>query len=225
MTQTDDVLRAAELYASGDDHELLSHASEFWARHGSTGAGAAELARFARIAAFRAGAAESDLWQARAISAACQTGAWRSLALSLQPHFYKLVGSGELDAAEQVLDEMASLASSDHADPPERDLVDGILSERRALLFAERGDWPRAAEWYRTALALCPAGDRRELKVKGGLARSEWLGGGTDSDAVAAFESLETLAEPFPDVHEAARENLAAARVGDRARSVPFDLI
>ena len=72
---------------------------------------------------------------------------------------------------------------------------------------------------------MCPPGDRRELKVQGGRAWAEWLGGGTDEAAAVAFESVVAASEAFPDVHEAAKVNLAAALAADRSLSVPFDLV
>ena len=141
MSATGDVVRAEQLYTWGRYEELLDLSSQFWATQGSTTPGAAEIARYARIAAFRVQPAEADLWQARAITAACATGSWRSLALSLQPYFMRLLGSCEYGAAEAVLDEMEMLARSDHIGAPTPDLVAGILAERWALLHVMREEW------------------------------------------------------------------------------------
>lgn len=225
MNISSDAVVAERLYASGDDQGLLDHAATVWTTHGSNALGSAEVARFARIAAFRSKSRDDDLWQARAVAAACITGAWGSLALSLQQYFFRLLAQGEHEAAAGVLDEMERLAQQEHEGPPDKKLVSGILAERRALLFAERGEWQAAADCYEEALALCPDGSRRFLKVKGGLARSRWLAGGDRDAAVSEFESLTAASEAFPDVHNAAIANLAAARAGDLQLAVPFDLI
>lgn len=225
MNISNDAFVAEQLYESGDDQGLLEHAAAVWGIHGSNALGSAEVARFARIAAFRSKSRDDDLWQARAVAAACITGAWRSLALSLQQYFFRLLALGEHEAAEGVLDEMERLAQQEHEGPPVKKLVSGILAERRALLLTGRGEWQAAAICYEAALALCPKGARRFLKVKGGLARSRWLAGGDHGAAVIEFESLAATSEAFPDVHNAALTNLAAAKAGDRPGSAPFDLI
>lgn len=225
VSAPNDVGRAEHLFATGHYDAILDLASEFWSAYGSTEPGAAEIARYARIAAYRVRPTQDDLWQARAVSSACATGSWRSLALSLQQYFFRLLGSGEYGAAEAVLDEMEMLAQSGHVGPPAQDLLVGILAERRALLHIKREEWPQATECYSRALAVCLPGERRELKVQGGMAWADWLGGGTDETAARAFERLVEASEAFPDVNEAAKANLAAARAGDRSRAIPFDLL
>ena len=225
MSPSNGLSVAEHLYARSDDQALLDHARAFWRSHGPADPESAEVARFARVAAFRSGSADDDLWQARAVAAACTTGAWRSLALSLQQYFYRLLGRGEHEAAEGVLEEMERLAEHEHEGPPEKDLVSGILAERRALLLTDRGEWSAALTYYKKALDLCPQGTRRSLKVRGGLARSEWLAGGDHEVAANEFKSLASESKAFPDVRNAALTNVAAAKAEDRSGSVPFDLV
>lgn len=225
MRTDDDLRRAEELFASGDDDALLDYATAFWARHGPTGAGASEVARFARIAAYRSRPAQDQTWQARAIEAACLTGSWRSLALSLRQYADRLTVSGELRAADSLLRVMEVLTNLDQQGEPPKDLVDGILAERRAFLLTQSQDWAGAAKWLSKALHLCPTGERRELKVKGSLARAKWLAGGPDHEAVREFQALVNASADCPDVREWAEANLQAAQAGDRSRSIPFDLL
>lgn len=214
-----------DLYAAGDDRGLLEFARNFWSYHGSSHPESPEVARFARVAAFRSATGEDELWQARAVEAAYFTGAWRSLALSLQQYFFRPLALGNHEAAEGVLAEMERLAQQEHEGLPTKELVNGILAERRALLLTERAEWLAAANFYEKALDFCPDPSRRFLKVKGGLVRSKWLAGGDHATAATAFESLAADGEPYPDVHSAALTNLAAARAEDRMSSVPFDLV
>lgn len=243
-----------QLYANGRDQDLLDLADKVWADNGPDCPGAAEVARFARVAAYKKGAqaataleearakadaaqveearervehakAEDDLWQARTIVAASITGTWRTLALSLQQYFHRCIDRREYPAAEAVLEMMEELAQKPHEGLPPEDLTVGILAERRGLLLTELEKWDETAASYQTALDLCPTGERRYLKVSGGLARCKWLAGGDDAAAAQAFEALRDESEAFPDVHEQAVANLDAARAGDRSMSVPFDLV
>lgn len=220
-----DAVKAEELCVTGDDEGLLTFAEDFWSRQGPFAPGAAEIARYARLAAYRSRPADDQTWQARAVEAACLNGTWGSLALSLRQYFDRLVGSGDLDAAESVLRVMEMIASVGTVGLPDQDFVTGILAERRAVLLAERRDWTSAAEWFSKALDLGPKGGRRESKVKGNMARASWLAGGATEDAVRAFEALANASNAWPDVHEWAESNLNAARAGDTSRSVPFDLL
>lgn len=225
MRTDDDALKAEELFVSGDDEALLKHATAFWDRRGATAAGAAEVARLARIAAYRSMPEQDQTWQTRAVEAACLTGAWRSLALSLRQYADRLTVAGEHGAADSLLRVMEMLASLEQEGVPPKELVDGILAERRAFLLSESHDWAGAAEWLSKALDLCQSGERRQLKVKGGLARARWFAGGSDQAAVGDFEALVDASAGFPDVREWVEANLQAARAGDRTRSVPFDLL
>ena len=128
----EDALKAERLFAKGGDEaldELLELATEFWDRHGPTGPDAAEVARLARVAAYLRKPAEDHVWQARAVEAACMTGAWRSLALSLRQYADRLVDNDDFESAESVLHAMEMLAQLRHEGLPESGLVEGILAE------------------------------------------------------------------------------------------------
>lgn len=225
MTGIEAAQRAAQLFEAGEtnDEELLGHATHAWETFGPGEPGIAEVARFARIAAYRLNRAP-ELWQTRHISSATMSGAWRSLALSLQPYFYLLLRIPDFDAAEQVVVEMERLAGIDHTGPPTRDLLDGIVAERRGLLFTKAERWEEAARAYERARLFTTPGDRRALKVLGGLARSRWLAGGPAAEAAEVFRRMVSESDAFPDVQEAARRNLTAAEAGDASQSVSFDL-
>ena len=192
VSSLDAALRAEDLFVRGKafDDELLRHATTAWETFGPAASGIAEVARFARIAAYRRGLRSAELWQARHVSAAAVSGAWRSMALALQPSFYRLLETHDVDAAERVLVEMERLAGRDHYGPPAASPSTGILAKRRGLLCTEAERWDEAVDAYERAGSYATPRDRRALKVDGGLARSRWKAGGT---ATAAAEVLQRL--------------------------------
>jgi hypothetical protein len=221
---------AERLFESGKDHDaaLLAFAESVWPRTDDEVEPAhAEVARFARVAAYRAKSPTVHEWQTRHVAASSLTGNLRSLCLSLQPAFFVLAGRERFDEAHSVLDAMGILAQGSLVDaPPSAALLARVLTERRAFAFRLEKRWVEAIEWYERALALAPSGSRGEAKVAGGLATARWLGGGSHGDAVEDFSVLvETTAAWHNDVWEAATSNLAAAQAGDRAAAVPFDLL
>lgn len=224
---------AERLFEHGQDGDLLVFAAENWPRPGlPLTADDAELARFARIAAYRqskssreASMSVVDLWQARAIEAASAAGAFRSAALSLQPQFYALCTALNFNEARAILDEILRLIESQkQPGPPAENTARRIHAERMAFSFIEEGRWGDALVWYTAAASYCLAGSRAALKVEGGRARAAWLAGGSAISAWSTFDVVRTASSEYPDVQRAAEANLAAAREDDPTRSVPFDL-
>ncbi|MBQ0944019.1 hypothetical protein KAK07_11805 [Ideonella sp. 4Y16] len=219
--------RLFEMGKAGDA-ELLDRAGHAWpADQEALRPSDAEVARYARISAYRSEQGLASEWQARHVAAASLTGNLRSLCLSLQPAFFMLVSRKHYRGAHAVLDAMGAIAGACSVDgPPEAALVDRILAERRAYLYRIEERWEESIVWYQRALDLCDRGTRSFAKVRGGLALAKWLAGGPVEDAVAEFKSLVELSQPWRnDVFEAATSNLAAARSGNHTASVPFDLV
>lgn len=224
--------RAECLFEHGQDADLLAFAATNWPGPGlPLTADHAELARFARVAAYRcypsvpeSTRALMDLWQARAIAAASASRALRSAALSLQPHFFALVGASRFLDARAVLEEMLRLIElRKHRGPPIEKLARRIHAERMALSFTEEGRWDDAISWYEKSAGYCRPGSRAALKVEGGRIRAVWLAGGSAVDAANAFEAVWSASSQYPDVHDAAEKNLAAARAEDSTCSCSFD--
>jgi hypothetical protein len=226
MVETLDAHEAEKLFGAGgeaNDSELLARAAASWTA--TPDADLAEVARFARIVAYRAGdRIGAELWQARAVAAAAGTGALRSLALSLQLHFFSALSTDAFDQAEAVLVEIERLSGSDHEGLPDPNLVARIVAERRALLSLKRADFSAAVKWYDIAIARCPEGSRGYFKVAGGRARAAWLGGGSSMAAANELERIAKASQSWDDVHRAALANHEASLAGDQTKSVPFDL-
>jgi hypothetical protein len=220
--------QAAALHAEGKDDDLLAFAAENWpAELSSVTADQAEVARFARIAAYRQGYTSMvHVWQARSVAAGAVSGNLRSLALSIQTHVYALLEEGQPTDARQVLDVVEQLASASAiGGSPSADLLERIVADRRALSFRVEERWSEALTWYQQAKALTPVGSRDRAKVTGAEALARWLAGGSHADAAKAFAALVEESSAWDGVHKAARANHAAAVRGDSASAVPFDLM
>lgn len=218
--------KAERLFTAGEDRKLLDLADGLWPVEGPATRDRAEVARFARVAAWRSGdRPAAHLWQARAISTAAACGAWGSVALSMQPSFFALVDYGALIEAGHVLEEMTGLAELGDPDPPAPTLVSRIIAERGAFLATLQGNWDEAIDLYSTAIALCRPSTRPFMKVRGGLARAQWLAGGSSAEAAAVFADVAEAAQHFPDVRDAALANLEAARANRPEDEVAFELL
>jgi hypothetical protein len=174
--------RAEWLFEHGQDDELLALAASNWPGQGvPLTADHAELARFARIVAYRqcksspgSSRALIDLWQARAIAAACTARALRSAALSLQPHFLRFMDTRDFDEARAVLGEMSLIESRNSLGPRPRLLL-GEYAERMAFHLSKKVLW----RWDRLAQRqhIAPRHPScAELKVG---VRAIWLAGGS----------------------------------------------
>lgn len=213
-------------FAKSADKEMLAFAADNWPSDLSRLTGDhAEVARFARLAAYRSRPSDVQIWQARAVAAGAVSGNLRSLALSMMTDFWVLTAQGRASEAREVLDVTEQVANaSTMPGSPTTDLVDRIVAERRAYSFRVEERWAEALSWYRKAAALAPAGSRDAAKVAGGAAVAHWLAGAANSEAADTFAALVETASEWPDVRDAAEANHAAAARGDRASAVPFDL-
>jgi hypothetical protein len=216
---------AESLCNSKRDRELLNFAEENWPGDvGDLGSEHAELARFTRIAAYRSEDPTRDLWQARHVTAAVLSGNLRSLALALQPYMFTLVAGGRPNEARQVLDLMIAVAEANTFDaPPDGNLVERIITERRAFTYTSEQRWGDARTWYDRASTLTVPGSRGAAKIAGDVAVMRWLDGGSAAEAAKAFAALAQI--EWADLRDVALANLAAARQDDRARAVLFDLV
>lgn len=216
-----------ELYGQGEDQQVLAKAAGAWPERGTGYVPEhAEIARYARVSAWRFRRDEADVWQQRAIEAALGSSNIASLSLSMQLYFYRAVDEERFADAHRVLDHMKQLAElPTEGERPQPDLVQRILAERRAYALRSDERWEESIAWYQTALGLSPEGRRGRAKVQGGLELATWLAGGSDEEAAAAFEDLVARSVAWPDVHDAAAANLSAARQRDRSASVPFDTV
>lgn len=221
------VAEAERPFERGESEALLDFATEHWpANLSAVSAYHAELARYARVAAYDAGEAFFHLWQARALAAAGLTGNFRSLSLSLQPEFFALTETQRCPEARQALEVIEQVAAADDgAGPPDRRLIARIITERRAFSYRLEENWREAELWYRKAFELTSPGSRGRAKVRGGIVLVSWLAGGDNATAAAEFGAIVESASDWRDVREAAAKNRAAAERDDRNGHVPFDLV
>ena len=234
MTDTT-LANAMRLYDQGDFDRLKELASEAWPDDNNTipAPGVAEMCRYLFILAVRRkDATASNLWRARAMSAAALTGANDTIAgLILQP-FFVLTEIESHAEARAVLGELLRLVPESYS---RAELFRGRLyHEKLAYSFAKEGRFEEAREAYMEASKHCGEDWRGALKVRGGAAIT-----GYRALRVATPDDLETVASPliaemedvaaearqrgFPDVLEAAESNLELMKAGESQGWSPFE--
>lgn len=223
----DEILATAmRFYDQGDLEGLKELASQAWPDDTTTvpTPSLAEVCRYLFILAHRRkDATASNLWRARAMSAAVLTCTTDTIAgLVLQP-FFILTEIGSHAEARLVLKEMLRLIPETH---PRADLFRGrLFHEKLAYSFVKEKCFNEARELYLEAAKHCSSDPRGALKVRGGAAIAGYLAlrdakysnmGPEASLYVSEMEEIavEAREHGFPDVLAAAECNLEVMKAG-----------
>jgi hypothetical protein len=225
-------LYAADLYELGKDDELFDLAEQFTQPNHETDPARAEVFRFARIVSARKrDRVGTELWGARAWTAAMLSGSGNVAAALLLPHFFVLVEFEAFDEARAVLNGMLKLI--DDNSPilqPSADLLHRLYEEKTAYSFLTEGRYTEAEQSYERALIYAGELRRARLKIRGGLSLCRYLAHPESSEVAIDAESemrsivAEATEHGYIDVMGWATEN--AAVIADRKRDgwVPFEL-
>ena len=226
---------AMQLYDQGDFDGLKELVSQAWPDD-TTSVPTLSLAEACRylfiLAVRRKDATASNLWRARAMSAAILTGGTDTIAgLVLQP-FFILTEIGSHAEARLVLNEMLRLIPETH---PRAELFRGrLFHEKLAYSFAKEKRFEEAREPYLEAAKHCNSDPRGALKVRGGAAIAGYLAlrcvkhSTLELDApryVSEMEGIvvEARKHGFPDVLAAAECNLELMKARKFEGWCPFE--
>jgi tetratricopeptide (TPR) repeat protein len=232
MTESDDLaLYAAELYELGKYDELFELAERLSEPSEELEPNRAEVFRFARVVSVRRhDRVGTELWGARAWTAAMLTGSNNVAAALLLPHFFVLVELGAFQEARGVLDGLLSLI--DDGAPsvqPSATLLHRLYEEKAAFSFLAEGRYSDAEKCYERALIYAGTLRRAGLKIRGGLALVKYLSNPGSSEVARAIEremrsiAGEAIEHGYVDVIGWATENVEIISQGKTEGWVPFE--
>lgn len=213
--------KAWRLYEQGSDGALLETVAQAWAEHASQPSPAlADCCRIAALVMTR-GTGEAgvrDMWLARALSTAYQSGAGNVLAASLLPFFFRLSNQGETSAAREVLGEIRRLTvRQDREDFPPTKMIARLYHEKLGHTYLVDMQSEEALAAFDAALDVVDdlRDERGMLKIRASRALC-WHMQGRTADARTETEAVLEAASQggYRDLAERTEHNLGVMDAG-----------
>ena len=113
--------------------------------------------------------AGSELWEARALTAAVINGERNVAAGLLLSNAFRLIDSGDHAASRAVLLEQLRLLDNGPTTRPNVDVVRRMHYEKLGYSYLIEGDFEDAERLYEQALQYSPSASRGSLKVRGAV--------------------------------------------------------